>query len=67
MQGGEEFILVLAIPEAQWADANEIAKKMYVPLKRIGYASTGEGVHYETSDGPLEISAAGYDNFREWE
>ncbi|MHA2142416.1 MAG: thiamine-phosphate kinase [Candidatus Thorarchaeota archaeon] len=67
MEGGEEFILVLAIPEESWEDANEIAKKMYVPLKRIGYTSTGEGVLHETSEGRHEISAAGYDNFREWE
>jgi len=67
MQGGEEFILVLAIPEAHWDDACKIAGKMHVPMKQIGYASAGEGVYYETSEGPLEISAAGYDNFREWE
>jgi thiamine-monophosphate kinase len=67
MEGGEEFILVLAIPVAKWDDAYEIARKMHVPLKRIGHASPGEGVYYETSDGPLKISAAGYDNFREWE
>ena len=67
MQGGEEFILVLAIPESKWDYAKKMAKKMHVPLKRIGYASSGEGVVYESSDGPLTISAAGYDNFREWE
>ncbi|MGD9381135.1 MAG: thiamine-phosphate kinase [Candidatus Thorarchaeota archaeon] len=67
MEGGEEFILVLAIPEAHWDEACKITKNIHVPLKRIGYASTGEGVYYETSEGPLKISAAGYDNFREWE
>jgi thiamine-monophosphate kinase len=67
MEGGEEFILVLAIPESDWDEAYEIAKKMHVPLKKIGYASPGERVHCETSEGRQEISAAGYDNFREWE
>ncbi|MHA2193585.1 MAG: thiamine-phosphate kinase [Candidatus Thorarchaeota archaeon] len=67
MQGGEEFILVLSIPAAKWDDAKGMAKKMHVPLKRIGYALSGEGVVYESSEGPLKISAAGYDNFREWE
>jgi thiamine-monophosphate kinase len=67
MEGGEEFILVLAIPAVHWDEAYELAKKMHVPLKKIGHASTGVGVYFETSEGPLEISAAGYDNFREWE
>ena len=67
MEGGEEFLLVLAIPQSDWNEAVQIAKKLHVPLKRIGHAQTGEGVYFETSEGPLEISAAGYDNFREWE
>ncbi|MHA2042786.1 MAG: thiamine-phosphate kinase, partial [Candidatus Thorarchaeota archaeon] len=67
MKGGEEFILVLTIPEAHWDDAYKIARKMHVPLKRIGYASPGEGVFHKTSEGLHEISAVGYDNFREWE
>ncbi|MFW9804083.1 MAG: thiamine-phosphate kinase [Candidatus Thorarchaeota archaeon] len=67
MEGGEEFILVLAIPEAHWDEAYTIATRMHVPLKQIGYALAGKGVYYETSEGPLEISTAGYDNFREWE
>lgn len=67
MRGGEEFILVLAIPEKHLDAAYEIARKMHVPLIQIGYTASGEGVYYETSEGIIDIPSTGYDNFREWE
>ncbi|MFX0107259.1 MAG: thiamine-monophosphate kinase, partial [Candidatus Hodarchaeota archaeon] len=67
MEGGEEFILVLTVPEERWNDAFAVAQRMHVPLIRIGYASSGKGVHYESSEGFIEIPSSGYDNFREWE
>jgi thiamine-monophosphate kinase len=67
LEGGEEFILVLTIPKDSWEDALKIARKMHIPLKKIGHVHQGEGVALETSEGVIELEPKGYDNFREWE
>jgi thiamine-monophosphate kinase len=67
MQGGEEFLLVLTIPPAKFDEAIDIAKKLNVPLKKIGTITTGNQVVLETKEGPADIPNAGYDNFKEWE
>ncbi|MGY5875039.1 MAG: thiamine-phosphate kinase [Candidatus Thorarchaeota archaeon] len=67
MQGGEEFILVLTIPNDKWNDALEIAQTMKVPLAEIGYAKKGSGVKFKSLEGYVEISSKGYDNLTEWE
>jgi thiamine monophosphate kinase len=67
MQGGEEFILVLSIPEQKWEAALDIAKKQKVPLYSIGYTTSGEGVGYETEEGYLDIPETGYDNVKGWD
>ncbi|MGY5853256.1 MAG: thiamine-phosphate kinase [Candidatus Thorarchaeota archaeon] len=66
MQGGEEFILVVTIPDNKWNDALELAQKMKVPLTKIGHTQKGIGVVFESSEGYVEISSKGYDNLREW-
>ena len=67
MQGGEEFILVLTIPEEKWEVALDIAKQQKVPLFRIGYTTSGEGVGYETEEGYIDIPESGYDNVKGWD
>lgn len=67
MCGGEEFILVLTIPNEKWDLALEIAADMKVPLTRIGDVVTGDRLVYETSEGQTDIPSVGYDNFREWD
>ena len=67
LEGGEEFILVLTIPKDCWKGAQEVARKMHIPLRKIGHVYQGEGVALETSEGVIELEPRGYDNFREWE
>jgi thiamine-monophosphate kinase len=67
MQGGEEFLLVLTIPEAKFEKAQEIATSKHVPLIDIGYVQKGDRVAYESSEGYVDIPFVGYDNFKEWE
>jgi len=67
MQGGEEFNLVVTIPEDKFEKAQEIAKTKRVPLIDIGYVQKGDRVAYESSEGYVDIPFAGYDNFKEWE
>jgi len=66
MQGGEEFILVVTIPNEKWDTALEIAQEREVLLHEIGTVQKGEGVVYESSEGHVEIPSDGYDTFREW-
>ncbi|MHA1906627.1 MAG: thiamine-phosphate kinase [Candidatus Thorarchaeota archaeon] len=67
MQGGEEFILVLAIPQEKWDTALNIAQQQKVPLYRIGDVMMGEGVRYETEEGYIDIPESGYDNVKGWD
>ncbi|NHI83460.1 MAG: thiamine-phosphate kinase [Candidatus Thorarchaeota archaeon] len=66
-EGGEEFILVVTVPSEKWDEAVEIAGNLHVPLKEIGYTTSGKGVVFESSEGYIEVPPNGYDNFREWE
>jgi len=66
MQGGEEFLLVLTIPESKYDEADEIAKSLHVPLMKIGYVQDGTGVVYESREGYVDVPSSGYDNFKEW-
>lgn len=66
MQGGEEFHLVLTIPENKFDETLEIAKKIRIPLIDIGYVQKGDRVVYESSEGYVDIPFSGYDNFKEW-
>ena len=67
MQGGEEFLIVMTIPEDKFEEAQEIAEVTRVPLIDIGYAQKGDRVAYESSEGYVDIPISGYDNFKEWE
>jgi len=67
LQGGEEFLLVLTIPENKFEAAQEIATAKHVPLINIGYVQKGDRVAYESSEGHVDIPSLGYDNFKEWE
>ena len=67
MQGGEEFHLVVTIPEDKFTKAQEIALTKRVPLIDIGYVQKGDRVVYESSEGYVDIPFSGYDNFKEWE
>jgi thiamine-monophosphate kinase len=67
MQGGEEFLLVMTIPEDKFEKAQEIAEAKHVPLIDIGYVQKGDRVAYESSEGYVDIPSTGYDNFKEWE
>ncbi|TFH08989.1 MAG: thiamine-phosphate kinase [Candidatus Thorarchaeota archaeon] len=67
MQGGEEFHLVVTIPEDKFEKAQEIASTKRVPLIDIGYVQKGDRVAYESSEGYIDIPFSGYDNFKEWE
>ncbi len=66
MQGGEEFILVMTVPNEKWDTALDIAREHKVPLHEIGTVQKGEGVVYESSEGYLDVPSDGYDTFREW-
>ena len=66
MQGGEEFILVMTVPNEKWETALDIAQEHKVLLHEIGTVQKGEGVVYESSEGFVEIPSDGYDTFREW-
>ncbi|MHA1636595.1 MAG: thiamine-phosphate kinase [Candidatus Thorarchaeota archaeon] len=66
MQGGEEFILVVTVPNEKWDIALDIAQEYKVPLQEIGTVQKGEGVVYESSEGYVKISSDGYDTFKEW-
>ena len=67
MQGGEEFLLVVTIPEDKFEKAQAIAEAKRVPLIDIGYVQDGERVAYESTEGLVDIPFSGYDNFKEWE
>ena len=67
MQGGEEFHLVMTVPEDRFEEAQEIATSKRVPLIDIGYVQKGDRVAYESSEGNVDIPFSGYDNFKEWE
>ncbi|MGY5880100.1 MAG: thiamine-phosphate kinase [Candidatus Thorarchaeota archaeon] len=67
MQGGEEFLIVMTIPEGKFEEAQEIAEVKRVPLIDIGYVQKGDRVAYESSEGYVDIPSSGYDNFKEWE
>jgi thiamine-monophosphate kinase len=66
MQGGEEFLLVLAIPSKEYDIAQDVAKKKKVQLRKIGSVTTGEQIMWKTEEGLQNIPSAGYDNFKEW-
>jgi thiamine-monophosphate kinase len=67
MQGGEEFLLVITIPETKYDEAVSTAKSKRVPLIRIGEVQEGTGVVYESPEGCVGIPSSGYDNFKEWQ
>jgi thiamine-monophosphate kinase len=67
MQGGEEFILVLTIPESKYDEVVNIAKSKRIPFIKIGQVHEGAGVVYESSEGHIDIPSSGYDNFKEWQ
>ncbi|MHA1662914.1 MAG: thiamine-phosphate kinase, partial [Candidatus Thorarchaeota archaeon] len=67
MQGGEEFLIVMTIPEGKFEEAQKIAEVKRVPLIDIGYVQKGDRVAYESSEGYVDIPFSGYDNFKEWE
>ena len=67
MQGGEEFLIVMTIPEGKFEEAQEIAEAKRAPLIDIGYVQKGDRVAYESSEGYVDIPFSGYDNFKEWE
>jgi thiamine-monophosphate kinase len=67
MQGGEEFLLVITIPETKYDEAVSTAKSKRVPLIRIGEVQEGTGVVYESPEGCVDIPSSGYDNFKEWQ
>ncbi|MFW9797361.1 MAG: thiamine-phosphate kinase [Candidatus Thorarchaeota archaeon] len=67
MQGGEEFILVLAIPPEKFDDALSIASKKGIQLQTIGSVTTGDRIVWESEKGTQDIPFAGYDNFKEWD
>lgn len=66
MQGGEEFLLAMTIPESQFEEANDIAQSKQVPLMKIGRVRKGKGVVYESYEGQVTVPSSGYDNFKEW-
>ena len=66
MQGGEEFLLVLTIPESKYDEADEVAKSLRVPLLKIGHVQKGTGVVYESREGSVDVPSSGYDTFKEW-
>jgi thiamine-monophosphate kinase len=67
MQGGEEFLLALTIPESKYDEAASIAKSKRISLVKIGQVQEGKGVVYESPEGYVDIPSSGYDNFKEWQ
>jgi thiamine-monophosphate kinase len=67
MQGGEEFLLVLTIPPKEFDNAQDIARKNKIILRKIGLATAGNQVVWKTKEGFRNIPFAGYDNFKEWD
>ncbi len=66
LAGGEEFAVVLTIPEEKWDVAQKVSKDSTFGLKAIGRVVEGTGVVWNGPDGPVEIPSSGYDSFREW-
>lgn len=67
MQGGEEFLLILTIPSEKYDNAQDVAKKKKVHLRKIGSVTTGDQVVWKTEEGFRNIPFVGYDNFKEWD
>ncbi len=67
MQGGEEFLLVLAIPSDKYDAALDFAEKKNAFLKKIGFVTKGDQIMWESKEGYLPIPFVGYDNFKEWD
>ncbi len=67
MRGGEEFILVVTVPQDKWDIALGIAEQQSVPLREIGSAKDGKGVVYESSEGAVHVADSGYDSLRGWD
>lgn len=67
MKGGEEFLLVLTIPPEKYDNAQDIAKRKKVHLRKIGSVTSNDQVVWKTEEGLQDIPFAGYDNFREWD
>jgi thiamine-monophosphate kinase len=67
MNGGEEFELVLTIPQTKWELASRIAAEHDIELISIGRVKEGTSVIWQSRDGEIQIPPTGYDNFREWE
>jgi thiamine-monophosphate kinase len=67
MQGGEEFVLVITIPQEKKDLAFSIAGEQKVPLIEIGFAKSGQGVNYRSSEGWTEVPSSGYDSLTGWD
>jgi thiamine-monophosphate kinase len=67
MQGGEEFLLVLTIPESNYDEAAKTARAKHSSLIRIGKVQSGKGVVFQSPKETIDIPSSGYDNFREWQ
>ena len=67
MQGGEEFLLVLTIPPKEFDNAQDIARKKKIGLRKIGLATAGNQVVLKTKEGLRNIPFTGYDNFKKWD
>lgn len=65
-RGGEEFSLVLTVPADKWDKAVSIARQSRAELIPIGHAHEGNGVLWESPEGPVVIPPVGYDDFKEW-
>jgi thiamine-monophosphate kinase len=65
-RGGEEFSLVLTVPADKWDKAVSIAHQSRAELIPIGHAHEGNGVLWESPEGPVVIPPVGYDDFKEW-
>lgn len=66
MAGGEEFALVITIPEKRWEVAREIAQASTLGLQRIGRVREGSGVTWLSPGGAVPVTGRGYDSFKEW-
>ena len=66
MQGGEEFIPVMTVPQGKWRMAEELAEHTGGTLVEIGHVESGTGVKYEGPEGYVTVPRDGYDSFREW-
>jgi thiamine-monophosphate kinase len=67
MNGGEEFELVLTIPQNKMEIASRIASVQNIELTSIGRVQEGTDVIWQSNEGEVQILPTGYDNFREWE